>query len=86
MRANKREGQRSEPPQRPPRIRRCRCRFDEPLMVRGNDLDRRSKAQVDLITKRRLSGDVGGNIYVCIYNVEIDFILFSGEVSKEEGV
>lgn len=55
-------------------------------MVRGNDLDRRSKAQVDLITKRRLSGDVGGNIYVCIYNVEIDFILFSGEVSKEEGV
>lgn len=37
-------------------------------MVRGNDLDRRSKAQVDLITKRRLSGDVGGNIYmyVCI--------------------
>lgn len=50
LRANKREGQRSEPPQRPPRIRRCRCRFDEPLMVRGNDLDRRSKAQVDLIT------------------------------------
>lgn len=55
-------------------------------MVRGNDLDRRSKAQVDLITKRRLSGDVGGNIYVCIYNVEIDFILFSGEILKEEGV
>lgn len=42
-----------------------------------------TEAQVDSITKR-LSGDVGGNMYMMLVEIDFQDILFRGEVSNEE--